>query len=176
MLTTLETINKRSSIRAYTDEKLTKEEIAALVDAGLRAPTAANRQELHFSVLEHGCPLLKELEDEKNRLNNASPEKNFYYSAPVVILISGDTAFHWSDLDAGIAVENISLLAESMGLGSLIIGCIRDAMHGEKQAYFEKAFDFPAGYDYKIAIALGHRATEKVQHTYDEGKQVSYIG
>lgn len=175
MLSTCETIKKRSSIRAYTDEKLTKEEIAALVDAGLRAPTAANRQELHFSVVCGQSPLLKELEDEKNRANNANPEKNFYYSAPVVILISGDSAFHWSGLDAGIAVENISLLAESMGLGSLIIGCIKDAMHGEKQAYFEKAFGIPEGYDFKIAIALGHRATEKEQHAYDAAKQVSYI-
>ena len=38
----LKTIKERSSIRAYTDEKLTKEEINAVITAALQAPTARN--------------------------------------------------------------------------------------------------------------------------------------
>ena len=34
----LKTIKERSSIRAYTDEKLTKEEINAVITAALQAP------------------------------------------------------------------------------------------------------------------------------------------
>lgn len=175
MLKTNEAIIKRSSTRAYTDEALTKEEIALLVEAGLQAPTAANRQELHFTVLKGDAPLLAELEAEKNRLSGANPAQNFYYGAPTVIIISGDTGFGWSALDAGIAVENIAILAEGMGLGNVIIGCIKDAMHGEKQAYFEKAFGFPEGFEYEIAIAIGHKAAGKEPHTYSAEKQVTYI-
>lgn len=40
----LKTIKERSSIRAYTDEKLTKEEINAVITAALQAPTARNMQ------------------------------------------------------------------------------------------------------------------------------------
>ncbi len=42
MLNVLEAIEKRSSTRGYTDQRLTDEEIKALVKAGLQAPTARN--------------------------------------------------------------------------------------------------------------------------------------
>lgn len=175
-MTASEAIRKRSSTRGYTAQQLTGEELRALIHAGLQAPTATNRQEIHFSVLKSDNPLLKELEEEKNRLRNiAKPEKNFYYDAPVVIILSAESAFRWGPVDAGIAVENIAVAAEELGLGSVIIGCIFDALRGEKRAYFEKALRIPEGYAYEIAIAVGHKAVEKEPHAYDEAAQVSYL-
>ncbi len=46
------TIEKRSSTRGYTEEPLTETELNALLQAGLQAPTAANKQEIHFTVLK----------------------------------------------------------------------------------------------------------------------------
>ncbi len=175
-MNTSEAIKKRSSTRSYTEQPLTDGELQALIHAGLQAPTATNRQEIHFSVLKGDNPLLQELEDEKNRLRSiVNPEKNFYYDAPVVIILGAESGFKWSPVDAGIAVENIALAAEALGLGSVIIGCIYDALRGEKKAYFEKTLNFPEGYAYEIAIAVGHKAIEKEPHTYDETVQVSYL-
>lgn len=169
-------IKHRSSTRGYTPGPLREEELEALLHAGLQAPTATNRQEIHFTVLKGGHALLQEIEEEKNRLRGLSDlPHNFYYEAPVVILLSADRTFSWGRLDAGIAVENIALAAESLGLGSLIIGCIRDALRGEKQAYFEQALQFPAEYEFEIAIAVGHKAVEKEPHTYDAAAQVTYL-
>ena len=176
MTTVSEAIEKRSSTRGYTDEPLTKEQIKALIEAGLRAPTAANRQEIHFTVLNGDNPILKEIEDEKNKLRNIiSPEHNFYYEAPTVIILSGDSEFHWSALDAGIAVENMALTAEELGLGNLIIGCIYDALRGDKKQYFSEKLKFPQNYEYEIAIAVGHKNTSKTPHTYEADKQVTYL-
>ena len=172
---TLNTISRRSSIRAYKPEKLTKEELDILINAGLQAPTAANRQEIHFSVVDGENPLLAEIEEEKNAFRGLRPRFNFYYDAPVVIFLSSDADFYWGTLDAGIAVENISLAAESLGLGSLIIGCISDAMHGEKAGYFAEKLAFPENYKFEIAIAVGKRDTEKEPHEYDREKNVSMI-
>lgn len=61
----IETIQKRSSTRGYTNEPLTNEELDILIHAGLQAPTAANKQEIHFTVLKGGDPILTELENEK---------------------------------------------------------------------------------------------------------------
>ena len=104
-----------------------------------------------------------------------APEQNFYYSAPLVIIISGESGFKWSPVDAGIAVENIALAAEDLGLGNVIIGCIYDALRGEKRESFAKALSFPEGYEYEIAIAVGHKAAAKEPHTYDADRQVSYL-
>lgn len=172
----IETIRERSSTRGYTPEPLTEEELDILLQAGLQAPTAANRQEIHFTVLPGSHPILQELEEEKNRLRDiTSPTHNFYYEAPTVVIISADSTYKWGSLDAGIAVENMALAAEGLGLGSLIIGCILDAMQGEKKAHFAAALDFPADYEYKIAIAFGHKAVTKEPHTYDADVQVTYL-
>lgn len=175
MSDTLSVIKKRSSTRGYTEQKLTKEELDALILAGLQAPTAANKQEVHFTVLDGDHPILKEIEDEKNAARDIHPPHNFYFEAPTVILLSADKSFSWGRLDAGIAVENISLAAEAMGLGSLIIGCIRDAMTGEKKEYFGKALKMPEGYEFEVAIALGHKAVTKEPHEYSVESNVTIL-
>lgn len=172
----IEVIKKRSSTRGYTSEPLTDRELDALLQAGLQAPTAANRQEIHFTVLNGSHPILGELEEEKNRLRDiVSPAHNFYYEAPTVIIISADKDYRWSALDAGIAVENMALAAEGLGLGNLIIGCIYDAVRGEKKEYFSKALKLPENYEYQIAIAFGHKAVTKEPHTYDAKAQITYL-
>ena len=176
MLSVSDAIRRRSSTRGYTDKKLTASEIEALIHAGLRAPTAANRQEIHFTVLKGGSDILNEIENEKNRMRGLTGlDHNFYYEAPVVIILSADRTYRWSALDAGIAVENMALTAEEMGLGNLIIGCIYDVLRGSGREYFEKALKFPENYEYEIAIAFGHRAVSKEPHTYDAEQQVTYL-
>jgi len=175
-MTVSEAITNRFSTRGYTEEKLTDKELDAIIEAGLKAPTAANKQEIHFTVLSGDAPILKELEDEKNRLRNLKDlPHNFYYEAPTVIFLSADKEYKWSPLDAGIAVQNMALEAEELGLGNLIIGCVYDALRGEKRDYFEKALSFPEGYEYKIAIAVGHKAATKEPHTYDREKNVTVL-
>lgn len=176
MSNAIEVIQRRSSARGYKAEPLTAAEVDTLVHAGLQAPTATNRQEIHFTVLKGDNPILKEIEEEKNRLRNLqAPEHNFYYEAPVVIILSMECGFRWSSVDAGIAVENIALAAEDMGLGSLIIGCIRDALMGEKKAYFSRLLCLPENYEYGIAIAVGHKAVSKAPHDYDAAARVTFL-
>lgn len=169
-------IKRRSSTRGYTTEALTKAELEALIQAGLQAPTATNRQEIHFTVINGDNPILAEIEAEKNRMRDIkNPAHNFYYEAPSVILLSAEQGFKWSFLDAGIAVENMALMAEELGLGNLIIGSIYDALRGEKREYFGKALKFPENYEFEIALAVGHKAVEKEPHTYDAEAQVTYL-
>lgn len=169
----LNAIEKRSSTRGFTEQKLTKEELDILTKAGLQAPTAGNTQEISISVVDSANPILKEIEDEKNAGQPQS--NNFYYDAPTVLFLSGKADFSWTTIDAGIAVENIALAAEGLGLGSLIIGCIRNALQGDKKEYFAKSLKFPEGYDFAVAIAVGHKAVTKEPHTFDARKNVIYV-
>ena len=172
----LSAIASRSSTRGYEQRKLTQEEMNILVKAALQAPTATNRQEIHVTVLDGDNPILTEIEDAKNSVREGlKPAHNFYYEAPAVFLLSGEEAFYWSKIDAGIAAQNIALAAESLGLGSLIIGCIRDALTGDKKEYFGKLLEFPEGYEYEIAVAVGHKAVSKEPHEIDVDKNVTYL-
>ena len=90
-------------------------------------------------------------------------------------VLTAETGFKWSHVDAGIAVENIALLSEELGLGNLIIGCIYDALHGEKGKYFSEKLAIPEGYEFEIAIAVGHKATSKEPHKYNAEAQITVI-
>ena len=176
MSTVREAIEKRSSTRGFTEEKLTAEELETILTAALQAPTAANHKELHFTVVEGTNPLLTEIEEEKNRLRGITDAPhNFYYEAPILIVISGEQGFRWTSLDAGIAVQNICLRAEELGLGSLIIGSIYDALRGEKKGYFEKYLQLPENHSYEIAVALGHKAVTKEPHDFIREEQVTVL-
>jgi nitroreductase len=170
----LQIMKQRSSARAYSSEKLTQSELNAILEAGLQAPTGMNQREIRFSVLNGTDPALAELDEEMRRLRGLEKQpQNFYHDAPVLILLSAEDGFRWGTIDAGIAVQNMSLAAESLGLGSLIIGCIYDALHGEKQDYFAEKFRIPEGYSFQIALAVGHRTDSKAPHEYDFDKQVA---
>jgi nitroreductase len=172
----LEAMKQRSSARAYSAAPLTQSELDTILAAGLMAPTATNRQEIHFTAVKGDNPILAELDAEKRRLRgeNELPH-NFYYEASMVIFLSAEDAFKWSSLDAGIAVENMAVAAESLGLGNVIIGCVHDALHGEKQSYFAQKLYFPEGYSFQIALAVGHKTDNKTPHEYDYEKQVTVL-
>ncbi len=183
---TLKIIKERSSVRAYTGEPLSEDEIRAIVEAGLQAPTARNMREVHISVIPGNHPLLKEIDIENKSimLENADAAakdaimgnpNNFYYNAPCVFILSVDKDFVWNKVDAGIAVENMSIAASSMGLGNLIIGIISRAMSGNKKEYFAKALNFPENYEFAIAFAAGRKAADKAPHDYDYDSSVSFI-
>ena len=171
----LKAIAQRSSIRAYTAKKLTDTEIKTLITAGLQAPTARNMQEVHFSVVSGDNPVLLEIDKECKLKYIGKSMDNTVKQTIDVLILSADKDFKWSKLDAGIAAQNIALAAQSMGLGSLIIGIIDDAMRGEKNDYFAKALQFPDNYEFAIAVAIGHRDTEKEPHEIDFDKSVSII-
>ena len=176
MAEVLKAIEERSSTRGYTAEKLTDGELEALLKAGLQAPTAANKQEIHITVVDGENPILADIE-RVMRAGRNMPDAahNFYYEAPTVMLLSGDENFSWSPIDAGIMVENIALAAEGLGLGSLIIGCIKGAMNGEERARFAAELKLPEGYRFEVAVAVGHKATSKEPHTYSFEKNVTIL-
>ena len=173
MKDTIQAIRERSSTRGYTDQPLSADELNAIIEAALQAPTAANRQEIHFTVIEGTNPVLAQLQQDLTQ-GRETPH-NFYYEAPTVVILSGPEGNPWSGVDAGIAVENMALAAEALGLGSLIIGCIRDVLTGEKRQAYAQALKLPEGCVYQVAIALGHKAVEKTPHEYSRENNVTML-
>lgn len=171
MANVLETIKTRSSIRAYSSEKLTEEQVKTLLEAGLLAPTATNRQELHFTAVANDSDIVKEIQQDLNP-NSQVP---FHYGSSHLFVISGEDAFGWTAIDAGIAVENMHLAAKDMGLGSVIIGMIAGVLTGEKKAYYNDKLGIPEGYSYKVALVVGVPAATKAPHTFDFEKDATIL-
>ncbi|MBQ6451578.1 MAG: nitroreductase family protein [Solobacterium sp.] len=171
MSSVLEIINTRSSIRKYSDKPLPEDVCKTLIEAGLKAPTAANKQEIHITVVARDNPVQQEIQNDLN----PNAENSFFFNAPVTFYLSGPDTFKWSAVDAGIAVENIHLAAADMGLGSVILGCMEKVLNGEKKAEYAKKLALPEGNSYFVAIAIGYPETTKEPHACDFAKNVTIL-
>jgi len=81
-----------------------------------------------------------------------------------VIFIFGEKDNSWAQVDCGIAVENIALAAEGLGVGSVILGLPKPAFSGSKAEALKKKLQCPDGYDFVIAVSLGFSTDDKDAH------------
>lgn len=166
----LKAIHDRRSTRVFSDVQLTGEQLQTLIDAALASPTARNTQMWHFSFVQN-----KEALDRFGAFMSEKigrPGFDPFYGAPTVVFISRpvECANRFVEVDCGIACENIVLAAQSMGLGSVIIGMVMDVFLSEQGAEFAKAVGMPEDHQFSIAIALGNNTVTKEAHPIGENK------
>jgi nitroreductase len=178
----LQAIHDRRSIRAYTKEQITDEQLNEIIAAGLAAPSARNTQPWHFTAVQNAAlmervnrAMQKEAEktlppDVLERI--IDPAYNVFYHAPTVIFISCPPLeeMRYAQTDVGIAIQNMALAAHALGLGSVILGMPRFAFEGEEAEALRRELAFPAGYDYCLSLAIGTPAMEKEAHPILEGR------
>ena len=175
---TLNLISSRRSHRAYTAQQITLEQRDALIAAALQSPSAVNRQPWHFTVVQNAS-LLDRINaycvEHARSKEGASPrfaqeDYHVFYHAPTVIFLSGPQGTVYAPIDCGIAVQNLAIAAESMGLGSVILGMPREAFQSAHGDEVRELLGFPEGHDFIIAIAIGHPADTKDAHPIGEDK------
>jgi len=167
----LSAISDRRSIRQYKPEQISEEQLQALLRAAVVAPSARNLQPWHFTVVQDAA-VLAEVNAEATTI--LGREGDIFYAAPTAIFISADKSSDWAKLDSGIAVQNIALAAQSMGLGSVILGLPAAAFKGPRSEYFAGLLKFPATHEFAVAIAVGYPDGTKEAHPVEDGR-ISYI-
>ena len=157
-----------------------------LIDAALTSPTARNRQYWHFSVVQdQALPdgmnrdlvrIMCAARPEEQRGRFEDPLFHVFCHAPTVIFVSipGKSDNPFAGINAGIAVEDIALSAQGMGLDSVIIGLIRDLFLSAKEGYCNEKPGIPEGWRYAIAIAVGQNTAAREAHPIGENK-VTYV-
>jgi len=113
-----DTIKDRRSIRTYKGERIPKDKLEKLLETARLAPSAANRQNWKFIVVEN--------EQIKNQLVTACNNQAFVDTASHIIAGIGDPAQKWHQVDLAIALEHIVLEAVELGLGTCWIGAFNE--------------------------------------------------
>ena len=177
----LQAIGSRRSHRVYRAEQIPEEALMRILNAGLQAPSARNHQPWHFSVVRDAA-LIQEVHDEAARVMGrggsprfADPDFQIFYRAPIAVFIFGEKDFPWTGVDCGIAVENMALAAEGLGIGSVILGLPQAAFRGERADELRAKLRCPEGYDFVIALSLGYAEDDKEPHEI-HGDKISMIG
>lgn len=154
----MDVILKRRSIRAYTQEQISDEQLNTILSAGLWAPTAKNEQEIRFVVVQDSSILSELQQDFLASIGGES--RVFNYNSPTFILLFGPGDFDYTEVDGGIAVENMALAAESVGLNTVIVGILRKLMEGPAGPKWFERFSIPSGHRFVIGLAVGYKAAE----------------
>lgn len=156
----LSLVQKRRSIRRYSEKPVEKEKIELLIEAALRSPSSRGFNPWEFIVVTDG-DLLEKLS--KAKTHGASFLKN----APLGIVVCADPAKCdvWIE-DASIASIFLHLAAESLKLGSCWIQ-IRMRMHDQTktaQEYVQELLNIPGNLNVEAMIAIGYPAESKPPH------------
>jgi len=119
-------IRARRSIRSYKDKPVEKEKLDRVLEAARLAPSANNRQERRFVVVQHG--------ETRKKLAKAACNQGFVGTAPVVIAACATESSHVMacgqpayTVDVTIAVDHMTLQAVEEGLGTCWIGAFDEA-------------------------------------------------
>jgi len=182
---TLKNIRNRRSIRAFQSEQIKDEELHAIIEAAIYAPSATNLQPWHFTVIQNKELLDRLSEAFKKLAKNSSIEyiKRFadndsfhvFYNAPTVVIASGEINSKSAPVDCAAAVENMHIAAESLGIGSCWIGLISFVLNSEEGKEFMKELEIPQGFKQIHAVALGYKKNQYTNAPARRENTVNYI-
>jgi nitroreductase len=151
---TLQAILNRRSIRQYTSEQVTEEQLADLLKAAMYAPSAVNKQPWHFIVFRQTETIRK--------ITEVHPNASMLTRANVSILVCWDERLQhdvgYGPVDCAASTQNILLAAHNMGLGAVWVGLYprsqrMDAVH--------QIFNLPDPIRAFSIVSLGYPAERK---------------
>jgi nitroreductase len=152
-----ELIKQRRSMRKFTSEELSQEEVVALMKAALMSPSSKRSNSWQFILV-----------DDEETLRQLSQCKEsgaaFVAEAPLAIVVMGDPLVSdvWIE-DASIASLMIQLQAEDLGLGSCWVQ-IRERYAADGTSANDRVheiLDIPLQLQVLSIIAVGHKGMER---------------
>ena len=151
----IENIMSRRSIRNYKQQAVPREVLNRIMECGVNAPNAINRQSWEVRIVDNP-ELQAQIKAAMAATGNERAEGCFY-NAPVWVFIAQDSAFPFSAYDCGLMAENMMLAANALGIGSVCLGSpVRFILDSpQKDAVLEK-LGFSDGYELCLCISMGY--------------------
>lgn len=163
----IETILTRRSVRKFTDEKISDEEIKKLLEAAFAAPSGMNAQPWHFVVVK----------SEENLKKVRDLMMFGKYECPIIIIPCVNNgkalpfrAHNLAYCDLGAATENILLAAHALGLGAVWCAIYPDENKSNKIA---KELGLKSNIKPYSAIYIGHISPDdkgQIKNKFNESK------
>jgi nitroreductase len=128
------------SVRNYTSEPVTDQQLDIILKCGIKAPSAMNRQPWKFTVIKDDSTM-------KDIINNVVPGN-------VLIVVSGVESQQGGstpDFDCGLAAQSMFIAAGGIGLGARIYGSPAGKINSTREAY-----QIPAGYKAVVVLRVGN--------------------
>lgn len=159
----LDVMYERRSIREYTDDPVSDEQVEAMLKAAMAAPSAQNLLPWHFVVVRKRSSL--------DRLAKVHKYAYMLEQAPLAIVVCGDQEVskkHWVE-DTCAATQNLLLAATALGLGGVWISLYPKKKY---QKYVREVLSIPEHVGVLCVLAVGHPAEKKKARTQFDSVRV----
>ena len=150
----MDAVLRRRSIRKYTGEPVSDDQVRRLLEAAMAAPSAGDERPWHFVVIRD--PQLRD------GVQAIHPYAHMVPQADLAILVCGDETLeqhkgYWVQ-DCSAATENLLVEAVEQGLGAVWLGIhpIADRVEG-----FRRLLGIPKHVIPFALVAVGHPAEQK---------------
>lgn len=159
-------VAKRRSIRKFTTDPLTPEQVATILKSGLMSPTSKNGHSWEFIAIEDK-DLLHKLSTSKQQGSKLIEG----CALAVIVLVDPSLSDVWIE-DASIASILMQMQAEDLGIGSCWVQIRNRYTSSEEDEsaseYIKSVFNIPVQYQVLSVIAFGNKEQEKLP--FDEEK------
>lgn len=158
-----QTILARRSIRQYSGQPVSRDQLRRLLEAGMAAPSANNRQPWHYVVVTE--------RDTLNRLAQAHPYGKMLAQAAACIAVCGEPEHAYWVQDCSASTENILIAATELGLGTVWLGV---HPRSDREHNVRDILGIPPRYTPLCLISIGYPAEKKEPRTQYEESRVHY--
>ncbi|MEA1934415.1 MAG: nitroreductase family protein [Thermodesulfobacteriota bacterium] len=143
----IKAIYNRRSIREYTNDEVTPEQLGEIVRAGAWAPSGLNNQPWRFVIVRD--PAVRE------QLAGETHYSHIINAAPAVIAVFLDKGAMYDEVKdhqaAGACIQNMLLAVEAMELGAVWLGQIL-----KNKDKVNEILSLGNEYDLMAVLAIGH--------------------
>lgn len=143
----LEAIFARRSIRQYTDDSVTQQDVQTVLEAGRWAPSGLNNQPWRFAVVRDSKV--------KEEIAKQTRYREIILNAPVIIVVFIDNDASYDRVKdcqgIGACLQNMWLATHALDLGGVWLGEI--LKNGDRVGEILEA---PKSYELMAVLAIGH--------------------
>ncbi len=163
----LQNILTRRSVRAFKEEQLKDEELDLILQAGVNAPSGMNKQSWQFTVVQS-----KEKMEQLAKVVREALKRDAgynFYAPPTLIMLSNDRENTNGLADCSCALENIFLMANSLGIGSCWVNQLKNICDEKEVREVLNSFEILENHIVWGMAALGYPANTPKAHGRKDG-------
>ena len=150
-MSSIDFILTRRSIRHYDKKDIPEYILNQIFEAGRNAPSAVNRQPIHFIIVND--------QEAKKELSKGMFNRHIKGSPAVIVgcaNVNSVLTGKWAIVDAAIAMQNMVIAAWTLGIGSCWIGDF-------KEKKVKKLLKIPDKWKVVALVTLGYSAEKPKQ-------------
>lgn len=152
----LEIMRRRRSVRRYTEEKISDEQLKQIVSAALLAPSGHSKYPCEFIVVKN-----REVLEKMSHCRKGVAKMLESAAAAVVVVADKDKSDTFVE-DSCVAMMSMEILATSLGIGNCWIQVRgREAEDDSvSEDYLRGILNFPENFACQAILSLGYPAKE----------------